>query len=233
MRRRQWLNHLAVIGLVVCLEGCATAPRQAGVDDSSRFELDREAAQRADAVAHYGAGMIYHSQSSFDEALAEFEKAVELDPSNEDLAADVAREYLRRKQNSKAIALLEKSIVKNSDSTQLLYLLGYAYKAENQPDKALAAFQAIVRLSPAEITAYREVVVIYLTQNKRKETLKLLNEAYKQKSDDDKYWALLGDMFALTVYDESMVEKPASSKETNGPPVAVTAKRKSKGSSSS
>src|ERR1051325_2177238 len=210
MIRRQWLNHLAVMGLVVCLEACATAPRQAGSDDPARFELNREAARRADAVAHYGAGMIYHSQSNFDEALAEFEKAVELDPSNEDLAADVAREYLRRKQNSKAITLLEKSIVQNSDSTQLLYLLGYAYKAENQPDKALTAFQAIVRLSPTEITAYREVVVIYLTHNKRKETLKLLNEAYKQKSEDDKYWALLGDMFALAVYDEAVAEKPTS-----------------------
>jgi len=224
-------NHLPVIALVVCLCGCASAPKEARLDASKYYarELKPEGEQRAEAAAHFATGVLYQYDGRGDEALAEFEQAVQLDPSNDELAANVASEYLRRKQNEKAIGILEKSGAQNPDSVPLLYMLGYAYKVNNQVDKSITTFLKIVKLDPTEINAYQNLVSIYVSQNKREQALKLLNTGFKQKTDDEKFWAGLGDMFASTVYEEPKPESdnsPTSSKEPAKKPSKPAAKDK-------
>src|SRR5262249_33689880 len=159
------------------------------IDDPKYFakELSPAGEQRAAASAHFATALIYQIQGKNDEALAEFEKASELDPSNDELAVNVAGEYLRRKQTEKAIAILEKSTAQNPGSEPLLKMLGYAYRVNKQTDKAIAIYLKIVKRDPTEITAYQNLVSIYVEQNKREQALKLLNEGYKQKTDDEAF----------------------------------------------
>src|SRR5262249_10948100 len=126
-------------------------------------------------------------------------------------------------QNEKAIAILEKSTAQNPGSEPLLKMLGYAYRVNKQTDKAIAIYLKIVKRDPTEITAYQNLVSIYVEQNKREQALKLLNEGYKQKTDDEAFWAGLGDMFAATVY-----EAPKSGKEETPAPASKEPSKKEK-----
>lgn len=197
-----------MITLGVCLCGCATAPQQARVDEAKFYAtpLRPDAEKRAQATAHFATGLLYQYEGKGDESLAEFEQAVQLDPSNDDLAANVASVFLGRKLNDKGIAILETSVAQNPDSLSVLKMLGYAYRMGNQLDKAASAFQRVVKLAPTDSTGYQNLVAIYVLQDNRRQALKLLNEASKQKSDDPRYWAALGEMYAMAVYVEDKPE---------------------------
>lgn len=200
---KRWRNHLAVIAAGVCLAGCATTapPKRVLIDEPTHFArpLSPEAEKRAEAAAHFGAGLLYLSQNNRDDALKEFEQAIQLDPGNDELAVHLASDYDRQQQPEKAMAVIERSLVHSPDSLRLLFMAGHLYRTSNKPDKAQAAYERILKLDPTEVRAYENLVGMLLSQNKGRDALKLLHQAYKLKSDDAGFWAGLGNLFARVV----------------------------------
>lgn len=220
------LARIAATGVLVCLAGCATSSRGPSAPNApGRSALTPEAEKRAEAIAHYATGLIHQDEGRTEEALAEFEKAVAADPASEELVTTVARLYLTQKAHKKAVALLEKATSRPPPNAHLLNLLGYAYMADNDNAKAVVAFRRVVKLDPTDISAYQSAVRLYISQNQRDEALKLLNEAFKQKSTDPRFWSGLGDMFGATVYEEprpAPAEKGAEEKATEDKEAAPT-----------
>jgi tetratricopeptide (TPR) repeat protein len=216
------------MALVVCLAGCATAPhKHVAVDESAHFArpLKPEAEKRAEAMARFGAGLLLLANDNREDALKEFEKAIEIDPANDELAVYVASEfYIRQHEYSKAIPMLERAVSFSPKSMPALFMLAHAYRLDNKQEQALATYERITQASPTEIMAYRGMVEILISLNRKSEAMKLLSGAAKQKSEDAKFWAGLGDLFAGTAYEEPAQE--AEPKPSSEPPkVSVKARK--------
>jgi tetratricopeptide (TPR) repeat protein len=192
-----------------CDGAAATAPKKPAQSPAPKapkhdtnggsLQLSPEAKARAEAMAHYAAGQLYELRRELERAMGEYEAALKLDPGQAELASKVGAEYLRRKQNDKALALLTKAAAANPKRYEIQLLLGIAYQTVDKRDKAAAAYIAASKLDPLQIGPYQSLASVYLRDQKAVEAVKTLERAFAQKSEDARYWATLGDLFALTV----------------------------------
>jgi len=165
-------------------------------------------------MAHYAAGQLYELRREPERAMAEYEAALKLDPGHAELAAKMGAEYLRRKQNDKALAVLVRAAAANPKRYELQLLLGIAYQSAEKLEKkdktiaaqnaamrnkAIAAYAAASKLDPLQIGPYQSLVGCYLRDQKPTDALKTLERAFAQKSESAPYWATLGDLYALTM----------------------------------
>jgi tetratricopeptide (TPR) repeat protein len=165
-------------------------------------------------MAHFAAGQLYELRREPERAMAEYEAALKLDPGQAELAAKMGAEYLRRKQNDKALAVLAKAAAANPKRYEIQLLLGIAYQSAEKTEKkdktvvaqnaamrnkAVAAYTAASKLDPLQIGPYQSLAGCYLRDQKPVDALKTLERAFTQKSDSAPYWATLGDLYALTM----------------------------------
>ena len=87
--------------------GTTRPPTGAMPNTAPTLQLSAEQDRRARAVAHFAAGMAMEKTDDTDAGLAEFQKSLELDPHNPQLALHVAQIYLNRRDSTNAIAILE------------------------------------------------------------------------------------------------------------------------------
>jgi tetratricopeptide (TPR) repeat protein len=99
-------------------------------------------------------------------ALADAERAVQLDPTNENAVALLASLYRQGGQTAKAVTLLQTSLVKLPKSVDLHQVLAALYIA--QGDKALAEEQLkiVTTIRPAEL-ALRYQLALFYAKDKR------------------------------------------------------------------
>jgi len=171
--------------------------RHGGTNDTLRLSPDAQA--RAEAMAHYAAGKLYELRQDPERAIAEYEAALKLDPGQAELAAKLGAEYLRRKQNDKALALLEKAAVANPKRFEIQLFLGFACQSTDKKARAIAAYTAASKIDPLRTEPYQSLVAYYLRDQKIGDAFKTLERAFAQKSDEARYWAMLGELYALTL----------------------------------
>ena len=104
-------------------------------------------AQSSEALTHLQAGLTADKQHQLDDAIAEFRKATELDPSLADAFASLGQAYLEKREYSSAIAPLKHALELKPDLIPAHRLLGYALLVEGY------AAEAIPHLARAEETA--------------------------------------------------------------------------------
>ena len=99
------------------------------------------------ATAYKLRGDIYSELDHHLEALADFETAAELGPSDPDTYWNIGQECLSLKENAKAIEAYEVAIrLKSSLARDCYYNIGIAYKKMGMLEKALAYFAEAKRL---------------------------------------------------------------------------------------
>lgn len=101
-------------------------------------------------------GNDWDAKGEYDEAVAAFEEAIELDPQCAE--AYIGRGYARqcKGQNDKAAADYTKAVQLDPTCVQALYNLGYGWFNQRQYDKALVAYDQAIRFDPknADARAY-------------------------------------------------------------------------------
>ncbi|MFZ2643950.1 MAG: tetratricopeptide repeat protein [Verrucomicrobiia bacterium] len=213
-RAAGWLARAVAFGLVLacgvwCSGATATQPSKPAPSTATKnikrapsrdvLQLTPEAQARAEAIAHYAAGQLYELRREPERAIAEYEAALKLDPGQMELAAKLGAEYLRRKQNDKALGVLTKAAAANTKRYEIQLLLGIAYQTVGKKDKAAIAYTAASKLDPLQIGPYQSLVGCYLRDRKTADSLKALERAFAQKSEDAHYWATLGDLYVVAM----------------------------------
>lgn len=178
--------------------------------ESAELKLKPDAIKRAEALAHCAAGKHYELRQEFDKALGEYQKAFDIDPTAKYLplnagmahipvAVHLGAEYLRRKQHDKAQTVLERAAAASPKGYEIHLLLGIAYQSAEKMTKAVAAYQEASRIDPRQIAPYQSLAAVYLKDHKVAETLRVLERAFQQASEDARFWSTLGDLYALTM----------------------------------
>jgi tetratricopeptide (TPR) repeat protein len=91
------------------------------------------------------------------EAADQYEKILEVCPSNTSALTNMAQAFLREKMNDCAIKILEVAVQIKPDHIPALKKLGQLYLECGDYQKARSSFESILKISPGEPQAQREL----------------------------------------------------------------------------
>ena len=153
--------------------------------------------RRAEALAEYAVGISDEIRGDLDAALDRYLHALQLDPQNTRLAVRLGQIYVSKRNLTNAVNVLETSLQAVPSNPEVLYWLGFAYRADNQDDKAATAFHESLKADPSNLNALGGLLEIYMQKDAQPKVNKLLDHAFRHKSDSSLYWMRLGDMYVL------------------------------------
>ncbi len=131
-----------------------------------------------------GLGNLYAARGDAGGAIAEYRKAIEVDPTFVAAYANLADLYRVRGADAEAEAVLREGAVRNPQSAPLQYALGLTYVRQKRKPEALKALHEAARLAPDD-ARFAYVYAVALNDAKRNdEARKLLAAAQKRHPYD-------------------------------------------------
>jgi tetratricopeptide (TPR) repeat protein len=160
------------------------------------LSLNGDSSAKADALAAFSQAIIAEDNADSEAALADYQKALTLDPGYTELAVKVAFELARRGDPSGGIQVLKDSI-KASPKAPLAYLyLSQLYaKYLGKADLGLKYAQEALDLDPSNLASYVAVYEIEESNHHVAAAAALLDRAAKQMNPDPQYWLQLGEYY--------------------------------------
>ena len=188
----RFLGLWVVLASWFCAAGCASrdkssAPLNAdGTSGKSRAVADSPAQQekRAEAHAHYVAGLSHELNREMDKALAEYEKALDGDPRNGDLAVELSRRYVQRKEFDKAISVLKKSADDSEESGLMFARLALVQLQKGDTNAAIESSRAAINRDPSSMAGYQSLFHLHRSLGQTNEARKDVELAAKQPKPD-------------------------------------------------
>jgi tetratricopeptide (TPR) repeat protein len=150
------------------LGGLYWADRQYGRAEES-FRAALEGARRTDntrleAWCHNGLGNVYHALGRYEEAMAEFQWAIELGPQNATPYNGLGLTYYNLGRHEEAAAAYQRAIELDPQYATPHNNLGLVYAAQRRYEKAVAAYQRAIELDPQYATPHNNLGLVYAAQ---------------------------------------------------------------------
>lgn len=205
--RLVWLVPLLV--WICSMPGCSTVPEKSaaagvastkespGIPAAERIESPEETARRADAHARFMSAVTRELNNELEAASVDYEKALELDPSNETLALDLSRRFIAQKQFDRAAALLKKAADSPEASAAVLTRLGMVYAQLGKTNEAIAVNEQAIKRQPKSIAGYQSLYTFYRQTGLTNEARRVLTQASKQEKPDAAFLVDLAMLYFL------------------------------------
>jgi tetratricopeptide (TPR) repeat protein len=159
------------------------------------------------AIQHVHAGVEAEKSGQLDAAVAEFQKATELDPKLAVAFADLGGIYIEKRDYAAAISPLKRAIEISPDMEAAHRLLGYALLAQGY------ATEAIPHLEQAH--AQEVLGIALLEAGKLPEAVAVLQQALAQNPDDSEllyYYGRASGLLSKQVFDQLEARFPDSAR---------------------
>ena len=166
-------------------------------------------ARRAEAHAHFGAGIVREMSNDPAGALQEYSQAAALDPGDEELILDVTRRLQQARQPEKALELTQRAAQQPGASGQIYARLGQIYSQMGKADLAMAANREAIKRSPDQLIGYQNLCLNFLAAKQPRQALNVLDDAARQRKPDGDFLIGLGELYA-TVGLQAPAEKAAA-----------------------
>ena len=156
-------------------------------DDQTALGILLPLKQQMQGVAAYNdvIGFAYGKTGQPAPAVAAFQKALQLDPGNEDYYLDFAQMLGDYEANGQAIQVLQWGVAAHSDSARLYEGLALAYINAKRLDEGRGAAEKAIELDPKQESAYSTFAIVCETE---KDWPALLDKALRlQKLDPEDY----------------------------------------------
>jgi tetratricopeptide (TPR) repeat protein len=151
--------------------------------------------KRVEALSRYATGISQDLRGDSAAALEEYIKAAESDPKNLPLVLDVSRRLARARRFDDAGRVLSRAAREAKPDSGVQSLLGAIYAQSGKTNEAIAACKKAMALAPAEFAGYQNLFQVYLTAQRYKEALAVLDQAAKQKEVDEDFLLDLAEQF--------------------------------------
>jgi predicted CXXCH cytochrome family protein len=213
--RQQYLPRMlqdSVLAVRIEAARSLAGPAEAGLRDSDRAAFNR-ALEEYIAVQTYNAdrpegrsslGNLYALRGDAERAIAEYRKAIELDPTFMQAYVNLADLYRARGAESESEAALRTGLARNPEAAALHYALGLSLVRQKRMAEALKELAEAVRLD----TAHPRYAYVYaVAQNdsgQAKEALQTLGAARKRSPYDPDL------LSALALYTAAAGEREAA-----------------------
>ncbi len=120
---------------------------------------------------YYKHGLETIKKGGFDEAIAAWEKALELNPTMFDAYEKLGKAYYTQGKFDKAGQVYRKEIELKPDDPMVYFSLGVVYRMNEQYEDAVNMQQKAISLNPQLASAYNELGLIYCKQRKLDEAI--------------------------------------------------------------
>lgn len=153
--------------------------------------------RRAEAHAHFLAALSAELNGDTDTAEREYEKSLDLDPSNEQLALDLSRRFIQGKKYDRAIAILQKAADAPEPSALVIARLGLVHLQSGNTNAAVDAYRTAIKKQPGSIAGYQSLYSLYRTTSQTNEARQVLDQAGKLKTPDAAFLVDLSTLYFL------------------------------------
>jgi tetratricopeptide (TPR) repeat protein len=194
----------ALAGVVCCaaLSACSDVTRSRAIEQPvngriAESVLSPAEQRRAEALAEYGTGVSDEIRGNLDDALDRYLRVLQLDPQNTRLAVRLGQIYISKRDFTNAVDVLQTSLQTVPNNPEVLYWLAFSYQADNRDDKAATAFHQALKADPNNLNALGGLLDIDMQKDALPDVNKLLEHAFRHKSESSAYWMRLGDMYVL------------------------------------
>lgn len=159
--------------------------------------LDRAEELKADALAYYMLGVIHEEEGENQQALENFQKALDLDPAHHELARRVAQIRVRRGEASMAVNLLKDTLTVVDDQPDVYLDLARIYALQlRRSDAAVEYATQALEVDPEYFPAYQTILGLHLTRNDLDAAQELLERALEVESSKPEFWVQIGTLFS-------------------------------------
>lgn len=157
--------------------------------------------RKAEALAQFVEGERLEDMGEIEKALAAYQKVLNVDPGEVDLALHVADLLGRQDDYPMAIDVLKDAIKsKPRESAPYLQLALIYAKDLKKMDQALKYANQALALDPQNIDVYQRLFEIEVSAGQPKKALQALDQAAQVKSKDAAFWIQLGKLYASVVF---------------------------------
>lgn len=203
------------------------APRPAlaklpGLDDSlvlhapKDLALQPEGERKARALLDYVQALDLQDDGETERALAAFERVLNIDPGEIDLATRVAFLLTQQGDYPRAIDILKDAVKAQPKEPGPYLQLAYIYaKYLKKMDPAIRYAEKAVALAPKEIEGYQRLAEVQLTAKNRKSALQTLERATMVETNDPSFWTQLGKLYLALIAPSDHNPKPEELQKVN------------------
>lgn len=178
--------------------------------------LQPENLRKADALVDFVEGTRLEENAEMDSALAVYQKVLNFDPGQAELALRVAALLSRQEDYPRAIDVLKDAIKAKPKEPAPYLQLSFIYaKYLKKTEQALKYANQAVALDPKNFDVYQRVYEIEMTVGDPAQALQALERAATAKSDDPAFWIRLGKLYAAVVFKADVEPKPEDLKRVN------------------
>ena len=171
--------------------------------------LQPAVARKADALAQFVEGERWEDLGEMQKALDAFQKVLNVDPGQVDLAMHVAALLTRQDDYPLAIDVLKDAIKANpKEPAPYLQLASIYSKQLKKMDQAMKYAEQALALDPQNIEVYQRFYEIEMAVGQPEKALAALDRALKVQSKDPAFWVQLGKLFASLIFKADTTPKP-------------------------
>jgi tetratricopeptide (TPR) repeat protein len=157
------------------------------------LQLKPEDTRKAEALSLFAQGLVAEDNADQEGMLDAYRRAIELDPTNAELAVKVAYELARRNDVSAGIQVL-KDAIKAAPKEPLPYIYLSQLYANNlkKPDLALKYAEQALALAPGNFKAHLAIYELQRASGQPRKAEAVLDAAIQSASTDTQFWIDLG-----------------------------------------
>ncbi len=181
------------------------------------LSLDPGNVRKADALAHFVQGERWEDLGEMEKAIDSFQKVLNVDPGEIDLATHVAELLTRQDDYPLAIDILKDAIKANPKEAGPPYLqLAIIYSRDlKKMDQALKYAEQALALDPQNIEVYQRLYEIELAMGQPQKALDALDRALEVDSKNPTFLIQLGKLFASVIFKADIAPNPAEVQRVN------------------
>jgi len=167
--------------------------KQMGVSEQTL--QDRIKANSKDIDAHVKLGTVYQNQGTFDKAIEEFKKAIELDPNS--MVAHSSLAYIYEDQNRLDEAITEfKELLRIQPNLPQIHVgLGFLYEKQGMLDDAISEMKKAIRIEPKYSVAMINLGIFYRKKGMLDEAIEQFKKLIEIQPDAAAFHGFLGNLY--------------------------------------
>jgi tetratricopeptide (TPR) repeat protein len=178
--------------------------------------LQPGAARKADALAQFVEGERWEELGEMEKAIDSYQKVLNVDPGQVDLATHVATLLTRQDDYPTAVDVLKDAIKANpKDAAPYLQLAAIYSKDLKKMDQASKYAEQALALDPQNIEVYQRLYEIEIAVGQPQKALETLDRALNVPSKDASFWVQLGKLFASVIFKADTAPKPEELQRVN------------------
>ncbi len=145
-------------------------------------QLERQT--KGASSGHYLSGEIYASQGNYNEAIKQYQSALQDRPDFPEAIRGLAQAYNAKGERVQFKSFLRGFIEKNPSVSEAAIVLAYAHAADKEWGDAVKVLQNALRIAPKSVQAYLTLAGIYQAQDKPDEEIEVFRRGLNELPDD-------------------------------------------------